>query len=93
VASLLQTLAKRPLRRIHPNQPLDGMSKTPTRNSSARWFLGFFGALIAVAILPRTLLYVLRRSAGRLLAEALAILLLGFLTDRVPARPKSTRRV
>ncbi|MBO6576344.1 MAG: hypothetical protein JJ896_16655 [Rhodothermales bacterium] len=63
----------------------------PSGNPLTRWFLGFFGAMIAVAILPRTLVFILRRMAGRVLAEALGIALLGYLAERLPARPPEDR--
>lgn len=68
------------------------MPKKISSNPAVRWSLGFFGAMIAVAVLPRTLVYMFRRVAGRLVAEALAIALLGLLADRLPPRPPGARR-
>ena len=68
------------------------MALTPSPNPLPRWFFGFFGSLIAVAILPRTLVLIFRRTAGRILAEALAIALMGFLSNRMSSRSPRRRR-
>lgn len=66
----------------------------PTRsNPTARWFAGFFGALFAVAVLPRALVLVLKRMTGRILAEVLLFLALGFISERITGKwPVSTRK-
>ncbi|NNE71088.1 MAG: hypothetical protein HKN29_12095 [Rhodothermales bacterium] len=66
------------------------MARLRSGNPVSRWFIGFFGSLILVSILPKTVSLLIRRMAGRVLAEALAIVLLGFLSNRLP--PRSGRR-
>ena len=66
-----------------------------TRSSSnplVRWFLGFFAAMFAIALLPRTFVFITRRMAGKIVAEALAILLVGFVSERLGGKPPAARK-
>lgn len=66
------------------------MARIPSRNPITRWFVGFFASLVLVSILPRTVTMIVKRLAGRVLAEALAIVFLGIISNRLP--PRSGKR-
>ena len=50
---------------------------------STRWAIGFFGALTALMVLPRLIRFAVRHYAFRLIAEIIAIVSLGLLTEKV----------
>jgi len=47
-----------------------------------QWLVGFFGAALFFAIVPRLVQYVTRRVIGRFLFETLAVALVGVLFER-----------
>jgi uncharacterized membrane protein YeaQ/YmgE (transglycosylase-associated protein family) len=49
----------------------------------ARWAIGFVGSLAALLILPRLARFAFRHYAFRLIAEIVAIVSLGLLTEKV----------
>lgn len=53
-----------------------------TTSELVQWLVGFFGAALFFAIVPRLVQYVTRRVVGRFLFETLAVALVGVLFER-----------
>jgi hypothetical protein len=51
--------------------------------ASTRWAIGFFGVLTAIMVLPRLIRFAVRHYAFRLIAEIIAIVSFGLLTEKV----------
>ncbi|MCH8276337.1 MAG: hypothetical protein IIA50_02180 [Bacteroidetes bacterium] len=51
--------------------------------SLGKWLLGFCGAMLLVALIPRTLFAVLRRVFARSLREILAVVVTGLITEKL----------
>lgn len=66
---------RRPLRPAVP--PEDAL-----RHNLVRWGLGFFGGLAAILIVPRLLKFSAKRFAFSFVAEVLAVVVAGLLTER-----------
>ena len=52
------------------------------RHGLLQWLTGFFGAALAVAIVPAALRFLLRRVVGKFVLETFAFAALGVLVER-----------
>lgn len=54
--------------------------------STAKWLFGFFGAMAAFLLLPRTVKYLIKRFVWGVLAEVVAVVAFGLLAERAAER-------
>ena len=57
-------------------------SSSPTSDPIVKWLLGFFGAIFGFLLLPKTLKLVFRKLILGTVAEVVAIVLTGLLTEK-----------
>lgn len=61
-------------------------TKPSLAESSAKWLFGFFGAAAAFMLLPRTVKYLIKRFVWSVLAEVVAVVIAGLLTEKAVER-------
>ena len=54
--------------------------------SSAKWLFGFFGAIAAFLLLPKTVKYLIRRFFWSVFAEVVTVVIAGLLTEKAAER-------
>ncbi|MDX1547218.1 MAG: hypothetical protein R3247_09535 [Rhodothermales bacterium] len=62
--------------------PDDFSSPPPLSDPIVKWLLGFFGAIFGFLLLPKTLKLVFRKLVFGTVAEIVAIVLTGLLTEK-----------
>ena len=58
------------------------LSRPPMSDPLVKWLVGFFGAIFGFLLLPRTLKFVIRRLVLGTVAEIVAIVVTGLLTEK-----------
>lgn len=53
------------------------------KSELGKWLIGFFGVLFLFALLPRTIIDLVRRIIARSLREILTVVLAGILTEKL----------
>lgn len=61
-------------------------SQPSLAESTSKWLFGFFGALAAFLLLPRTVKFLIRRFIWGVLAEVVAVVVAGLLTEKAAER-------
>lgn len=54
--------------------------------STAKWLFGFFGAIAAFLLLPRTVKYLIKRFVWGVLGEVIAVVVAGLLAEKAAER-------
>lgn len=61
-------------------------TQTSLAQSASKWLFGFFGAMAAFLLLPRTLKYLIKRFIWGVLAEVVAVVVAGLLAEKAAER-------